>query len=304
LAHAIVLFFPLAGLSTALAIVSVWGRMTAQRNWRNYLTSHLIKLWLAEGHHRHLNDLNGTDSPRNPEHRIAEDARVATDAPIDLVLSLFASILTVFTFFDILASVGGALTIDIAGLHLTIPSYLAIAVIAYSGLVTGSMLWIGRRLTSVVQDQVQAEATFRSLANLIRESGEGMLVTESEPNEVRALWAGLNTVIERWRQYCWQLMRTTLVTHGNTLLTPTVGLILCVPKYLGGEMSLGEVTQAAAAFVMVQGALNWFVDNYQRIADTRSAANRVAALLLALDQLTPSAASAQRLTAPGTPARA
>jgi putative ATP-binding cassette transporter len=88
----------LAGLSTALAIVSVWGRMTIQRNWRKHLTSHLINLWLAHGHYRHLNHLNGTDIPRNPEYRIAEDARVATDAPIDLVLALFSSILTVFAF--------------------------------------------------------------------------------------------------------------------------------------------------------------------------------------------------------------
>ena len=101
--------------------------MTAQRNWRKYLTSHLINAWLADGRYRHLIELNGTDSPRNPEHRIAEDARVATDAPIDLVLSLFASILAIFTFFEILASVGGALTIEIDGLHMVIPSYLAIA---------------------------------------------------------------------------------------------------------------------------------------------------------------------------------
>jgi len=32
-------------------------------------------------------------------------------------------------------------------------------------------------------------------------------------------------------------------------------------------MSLGELTQAAAAFVTVQGAFNWLVDNFQRLAD-------------------------------------
>jgi ABC-type uncharacterized transport system fused permease/ATPase subunit len=50
-------------------------------------------------------------------------------------------------------------------------------------------------------------------------------------------------------------------------------------------MTLGEVTQAAAAFATVQGALNWFVDNFQRMADWRSAANRVAAFLFAIDDL-------------------
>ena len=50
-------------------------------------------------------------------------------------------------------------------------------------------------------------------------------------------------------------------------------------------MSLGELTQAAAAFVIVQGAFNWLIDNYQRLADWMSSANRVATLLLALDEV-------------------
>jgi ABC-type uncharacterized transport system fused permease/ATPase subunit len=50
-------------------------------------------------------------------------------------------------------------------------------------------------------------------------------------------------------------------------------------------MTLGELTQASAAFVTVQVAFNWLVDNYQRLSDWRSAAGRVAVLLLALDQV-------------------
>ena len=50
-------------------------------------------------------------------------------------------------------------------------------------------------------------------------------------------------------------------------------------------MTLGELTQAAAAFVMVQSAFNWIVDNYQRLADWHSAAYRVATLLQALDDV-------------------
>jgi hypothetical protein len=48
---------------------------------------------------------------------------------------------------------------------------------------------------------------------------------------------------------------------------------------------LGEVVQAAAACVMVQGAFNWIQDNYGCFADWTSSANRVAVLLLGLDQI-------------------
>jgi hypothetical protein len=50
-------------------------------------------------------------------------------------------------------------------------------------------------------------------------------------------------------------------------------------------MSLGEVTRATAAFVTVQEAFNWLVDNYPRSADWASSANRVDALLELLDGL-------------------
>jgi ABC-type uncharacterized transport system fused permease/ATPase subunit len=69
------------------------------------------------------------------------------------------------------------------------------------------------------------------------------------------------------------------------LLAPAIGLLLCVPKYLAGDMTLGEVTQAAAAFATVQSALNWAVDNFQRMSDWRSSATRIAVLLLAIDDL-------------------
>ncbi len=50
-------------------------------------------------------------------------------------------------------------------------------------------------------------------------------------------------------------------------------------------MTLGEVVQAAAAFAMVHGAFNWITDSYGRLAEWASSANRVASLLLALDQI-------------------
>lgn len=97
--------------------------------------------------------------------------------------------------------------------------------------------------------------------------------------------AALNEVIARWLAYCWQLMRMTLVSHTNTLLTPVLGLLLCTPKFIAGSMTLGEVVQAAAAFAIVQGAFNWISDSYGRLAEWASSANRVASLLLALDEI-------------------
>jgi putative ATP-binding cassette transporter len=80
-------------------------------------------------------------------------------------------------------------------------------------------------------------------------------------------------------------MGTTMVSQTDVLLAPVFAWIFCAPKFLAWSMMLGELAQAAAAFVMVQVAFNWVVDNCQRLADWRSSAYRVATLLRALDDV-------------------
>ena len=272
---------PLAAASLALAVFSVWARMTLQRKWREWLSKRLYDYWLESDRYVRLRFMPGEHQA--PEYRIAEDARIATDLPIDLVVGLFSSLITGITFIGILWTVGGNLAID--GFGMEIPGYLVMSVIVYSIIVAAAMMLVGRRLTRVMEDNKRTEAELRARGTHIRESGEGKALPDNIKDGRHAIGAALNAVISVWLVYCWQLMRLTVVTHSNTLLAPVVGLLLCMPKYVAGTMLLGEVVQAAAAFVVVQGACNWFTDNYARIADWAASANRVASLLLALDQI-------------------
>lgn len=277
------LFVPLAAGSILLAAMSVWGRMTAQRGWREALTRNIVAKWLTKDRYRRLNGLmHGTE---NPEYRIAVDTRISTDAPVDLALALFSSVVTAITFFGVLWTVGGSIHVSLFGLTLTIPGYLVIGVILYSTLMSGLMIMVGHHLAAVIERLNQSDAELRVAADAFR--GEPGLEQKHLVNgEKRSeLSLKLQATLLWWRELCWQLMRTTLISHGNTLLAPVVAWVLCVPKYLSGAMTLGELTQSAAAFVTVQSAFNWLVDNYQRLADWRSSAHRVSTLVAALDDL-------------------
>lgn len=274
---------PLCVASIALAVASVWGRMTVQRRWREWLTVHLIKYWAENDRYAHLAQLPGEQ--KIPEYRIAEDARIATDAPIDFALGLVSSVLTAIIFIQVLWSVGGSASFVLFGRDLWIPGYLVVSVAIYSGLVTSAMLAVGSPLPRVIQIKNQSEAELIIAAHLFRDIGEGVTSREQESGVKADLWRALQNTLTQWRRLCWQLMRTTLVSHGNSLLAPVMGLVLCAPKFLAGAMTLGELTQAAAAFTLVQGSFNWLVDNYGRVADWVSSLERVGGLLLALDQL-------------------
>ena len=272
----------LASLSILVAVLSMFARMTTQREWRVWLTRRLIDRWLSSDRFHHLPFLEGED--RNPEYRIAEDVRVATDAPISMTVGLLTALLNVIIFIGILWNVGGDLVVEMFGHALTVPKYLVITVVAYSALLTLSMAVIGRRMVRVIAGKNAAEAQFRAIAASLRETGEVGLATGDRAAQHRLLNTAFNTVIERWRDLCRQFMRTTLVSHGNIPAAPVIGWILCAPKYLVGTMSLGEAAQAVAAFVMVQTALNWLVDNYLGLAECLSSVNRVGALLVAMDE--------------------
>ena len=277
------LLIPLCCVSVALAIASVWGRMTVQRTWRQWLSRKAFDYWIENDRYARL---AGVQSEQQiPEYRIAEDVRIATDAPIDLALGLVSSVVTAIIFIQVLWSVGGDFTLHLGGQAFWIPGYLVFSVAIYSGLVTVAMILVGSPLTRLVQIKNQDEAELIEAAHRLRDIGEGMAPKTQERDATRGIWRALHNVITQWRRICWQLMGTTLVSQTNTLLAPIIGLVLCSPKFLSGAMTLGELTQAAAAFTLVQGSFNWLVDNYSRIADWRSSLERVGGLLLSLDRL-------------------
>ena len=53
------IFVPLVVTIVALAIVAVYGRMTLQRKWREWLTNHLVGKWLANGRYYQLDLVTG-----------------------------------------------------------------------------------------------------------------------------------------------------------------------------------------------------------------------------------------------------
>lgn len=285
-------FAPLAAISLTLAIVSLWGRMTTQREWRRWLSNFLYDYWIHEGRHTQLRFMSGEH--QTPEYRIAEDARVATELPVDLVLGLLSSMLTAIVFIGVLQSIGDSFELEVFKLKVFVPSYLVVAVIAYSFIFTAATMIIGRRLIRVIEDFKGAEAELRAAGSRLRAAGEETSPKQAFGDDRRVLRATLDRVIERWRALCWQLMRMTIVSHTNLLVAPSIALLLCAPKYIAGTMTLGAMVQAAAAFAVVQSAFSWVAESYGRLAEWASSAKRVGSLLQSLDRIEMDTAGCER----------
>jgi putative ATP-binding cassette transporter len=264
-------------------VTAVYGRMTMQRSWRSWFTNHLIDRWVAHGRYYQLNLIKGDHQV--PEARISDDARTATDPPVDFAVSIFRSVITMGTFIGVLWYVGGSLTITLWESEIVVPAYLVIAAVIYSVIVTTVMMFIGRRFTATSAAVNQAEAEFRYALTRVRENGESIALLGGEPEERVGLHAWLGNVLESWRKLLHQHMRLTVVSNTNYEFAPAIPIFLCMPKYLDGTMTLGEVTQLAAAFVSVQSAFNWLVDNFGRFSDWKASVRRVGSLMTSLDHL-------------------
>ena len=281
--HLTAVFFPLAIGSVALGVAQVFARMSIQRRWRTWLTTSVISRWLANGRYYQLNLVGGDH--KNPEYRIAEDLRIATDSPVDFIAGVTSAFLSASTFIVVLWTIGGALTMTLGGSTLTIPGFLVIAAILYAAIASGSIMVIGRRFVQISEDKNQAEAEFRYTLTRVRENGESIALLGGEEEERDGIDKTFANVLRQWARLAGQHMRTTLVSQGSSLIAPVVPLLLCAPKFLDGSMTLGQVMQAASAFTIVQTAFGWLVDNYPRLADWNACARRIASLMMSLDGL-------------------
>ena len=276
-------FFPLAIGSVLLGVAQVFSRMGIQRRWRAWLTNSVVSRWLASGRYYQLNLVSGDH--KNPEYRIAEDLRIATDSPVDFMAGVTSAFLSAATFIAVLWTIGGALTVTVGGSVITIPGFLVIAAVIYAAIASGSIMTIGRQFVQVSEDKNQAEAEYRYALTRVRENGESIALLGGEEEERDGIDKTFTNVLRQWARLAGQHMRTTLVSQGSSLIAPVVPLLLCAPKFLDGSMTLGQVMQAASAFTIVQTAFGWLVDNYPRLADWNACARRIASLMMSLDGL-------------------
>jgi len=277
------LYFALLAASVGVNVAQVYGRMTLQRTWRRWLTDTIIDRWLAAGHYYQLNLVSGDH--QNPEYRIADDVRVATESPVDFFTGLLQAFLSAATFIAVLWTIGGALDVTVAGVPVHVPGFLVVAAVLYATIASGSMVLIGRRFIAVSETKNQSEAELRYLLTRLRENGESIALIQGEEEERAGVGRALRKVLRTWRDICFQNMKTTMVSQTSSYIAPVLPVILCAPKFLDGTMSLGEVMQAASAFTIVQGAFNWLVDNYPKLADWTASAHRAASLMASLDAL-------------------
>ncbi|MCZ0734697.1 ABC transporter ATP-binding protein/permease [Phreatobacter sp. AB_2022a] len=282
-AWAVVAFVGLVLGAAAVGVGVVMSRETLQVRWREWLVATLLDRWIGRQRYYRMG-LAGTE-PANPEYRIADDTRMATEPIVDFAIGLLSSLVSALTFVGVLWMVGGSLTIHVGDGRFVVPGYMVLAAIVYGVAMSGLMLWIGRSLPGAVARRNEGEAKLRFELTRLRENSESVALIRGEADERRALGATYADLVGRWLGVVARHGRITWLTNSNGVFIPVLPLLLAAPKYLSGDFTLGQVTQLAGAFMQVQLAIAWLVDNYRAIAQCYASMQRVTDLTRAIDEI-------------------
>jgi len=274
-------FAAIFAISIAVTAAHLMVKRWLQLDWRAWLTDRLVGRWMAEGRHHRL--LYSAGEHDNPDQRIAEDIRIATESAIGLAHTLVFSLLVLGTFIDILWNVSGTLAIPGTGIAVT--GYLVPLAFLYAGV--GSVVgWMfGRPLVRTTNALQSAEASFRFGLARAREHAEAIALVHGEPMERTGAAARFRRIVHDWDRQSLAYMGIVSFSTAYGALLPVFPLLVAAPQYIAGAMSLGVLMQAAQAFQRVTSALSWPVDNLGEIARCRASADRVLSLHRDMEQL-------------------
>ncbi len=267
------IFALLASATMGIAVYQVYVRQLLQVRWRRWLTAKLVGDWLQGGRHYQLTLIgSGVD---NPDQRIAENTKHATQMAVEFALGIFDKTITLLSFIGILWTVSGALDVTIGAVSFKIPGYMVFAALLYAGIGSVLTYFVGRPIVAANVFQNATEADYRFALVRLRENSEAVALIRGEPDEKRILTDYFGAVLASTIG----LMRTQRRLMWLTSFYASVGWVyptlVASPRFFAGAISLGELMQITAAFGQVQTSLNYFVDNFSRIAEWRAHVERL-----------------------------
>lgn len=259
-------------------------KRSLQVNWRSWLTERIIGQWMDKAHHYQVTHIQSANHD-NPDGRIAEDIRIATEDAIMLCHSLFYSLLVLISFTTVLWSLSGKVIIDLGFIEIPVYGHLVWVAITYA--VAASFLgWrFGKPLINATDTRQTAEANFRFNLVTARENSLAIALIHGEADERKRFFRLFQDIIGAYNRQTHALTHIMLFTSGYSVLSTAFPVLVSAPRYILGSITLGALMQSVQAFQHMTSALSWPVDNMSTVAQWRASVERVLSLMQALDDL-------------------
>lgn len=271
------------GANLAVGAFHMFIRRWLQVGWRQWLTRRVSEEWMNEGRQYQITYIPGEHD--NPDGRIAEDIRNATEFAINLGHSLVYCILLLVSFIKILWSLSGNPDFDLFGFKFHVPAYLVWMAIGYAAVGIAIAWLLGRPMVRASDRRQTFEANFRFGLVRARENALAVALLHGEGDErlrFRDLFKG---AAEAWNRQTRALLNFFFFQTTWSVLLQVFPILVAAPQFIIGAITLGALMQISQAFQQAVSAMSWPIDNLSQVADWRASAERVLNLHEAVQRL-------------------
>jgi putative ATP-binding cassette transporter len=259
----------------------IYIRQRLEIRWREAVTAHFLEQWMSpEAYCQAELHPEGLD---NPDQRVAEDIRSYVASILGLSLSFLAACATLYSFGTLLWRMSTHWRLQIGPSELQIPGLMLWVAIVYATVATFVTHLVGRRLVPINVDRLRLEADFRYGLVHFRDNVEAVALARGQMREREGARGRFGRVIDNWLGLIAAQRNLMLFTAGIGQANGLLPVLIGAPAYFAGHLTLGSLAQTRIAYGQFSGALAWFVNAYQEIAQWRASIERLATLLEAID---------------------
>ena len=263
----------LAAIYILLAVYSYYLQQTLILNWRRWLTTRFIDIWLQNKTYYNL-QMFGKDTD-NPDQRISEDVRQFVEMTLSFGIGILKAFCTFASFVVILYNLSGSLSFTFMGKTWTINGYMLWASLLYSVIGTYITHLVGRKLVKINFIQQKYEADFRFSMIRLRESAESVAFYRGEAQEGSVFKQRFKMLLDNFWKLVNKQKQLVFLNSGYSQIAIIFPFVVAMNRYLTKEVTLGGLMQVAGAFGRVQDSLSYFVDMYSSIAQWQAVVMRL-----------------------------
>ena len=263
----------LAAIYILLAVYSYYLQQTLILNWRRWLTTRFIDIWLQNKTYYNL-QMFGKDTD-NPDQRISEDVRQFVEMTLSFGIGILKAFCTFASFVVILYNLSGSLSFTFMGKTWTINGYMLWASLLYYVIGTYITHIVGRKLVKINFIQQKYEADFRFSMIRLRESAESVAFYRGEAQEGSVFKQRFKMLLDNFWKLVNKQKQLVFLNSGYSQIAIIFPFVVAMNRYLTKEVTLGGLMQVASAFGRVQDSLSYFVDMYSSIAQWQAVVMRL-----------------------------
>ncbi|KKW64432.1 multidrug ABC transporter ATP-binding protein [Mycolicibacterium elephantis] len=285
-------FALLAVLHVARIMLDLFMTQRFMLAWRVWLTDRLTGDWLDDKAYYRGRFIDETID--NPDQRIQQDIDIFTagvgglpntpnnTSASTLLFGAVNAVASMISFTAILWNLSGTLTLPVVGIAL--PKAMFWILLAYVLLASIFAFWIGRPIIWLSFRNEKYNAAFRYALVRLRDASEAVAFYRGELAERSGLRRLFAPVVSNYKRYINRMMGFYGWNLSMDQIIVVPPYLLQFPRFLSGEITLGAMTQTAAAFGNIEQGLSFFRNAYDQFAGYRAAIIRLHGLVLANDE--------------------